>query len=130
MDISAIKTAVKSIPSKAYGAVNSVGSTSISGLKTAGQFISKHTPETIKNIKIPAVVDTFVSTAKEKTPEFVKTSANFVKNHKDTFVGGTVILAAVACAASIIKAVVNKIQEAKPQGAHLINKNKIAEHQG
>ena len=113
INVDSIKTAVRDLSSSAYKAVNTVGSTSINGLKTARGFVKQHTPESIKSIKTPRAVDTFVQTAKEKAPEFVKTGAKFVKGHKETFIGGAVILAAAGCAFSIIKGIANKIKESK-----------------
>ena len=122
MNIDSIKSTIKAIPSQAKGVADTVGTTSINCAKTAGSFISQHTPETIKNIKTPQAVDTFVNSAKEKTPEFLKSAGKFIKNNKETFAGAAVILAAVISAISIVKGIVNKIQEAKAE--------KLSMHQG
>jgi len=126
MNVDSIKSTIQAIPSQAKGAVKSVGESAIKGAATAGSFISQHTPEAVKTVKVPQAVDTFVRSAKEKTPEVIKKGAGYVKNHKEAFAGAAVIIAAVLCAASIIKGIVNKITETKQAK----DETKLSMHQG
>ena len=114
-----IGSIIGSIPSQVKGAVNTIGESTINGAKQAGTFISEHTPQSIKNLKM-SHVDEFISSAKEK--EFVKNTGDFVKTNKNTIAGILVVLAALGSAFSIIKGVANKIKEAKAE--------KLAMHQG
>ena len=122
MNIDSIKSTIQAIPSNAKTAVNSVGESTINSVKSAGSFIKEHAPQTIKNIKKPQAVDDFVSSAKKRTPNFLKEIGKFIKKNKNIIAGTAVIVAAVASAISIIKAIVNKVKEAKAE--------KLSMHQG
>ena len=122
MNVDAVKNAVKAIPSTLKNGTDAVGEASIKYAKEAGSFVSGKL-----KLKKPQNFDTFVSSAKDKAPEFVKTTGRFVKNNKNTFVGAAVILAAVGCATAIIKTVVDKIKETRNEA---LQNEKISMHQG
>ena len=107
MNIDSIKDTFKSLPSRAHQGLKTVGDASVDYVKQTSGFIKEHIPE---NFKVQA--DTFVNSAKST-----------IKNNKSAFIGGAVVLAAVACATSIIKGVAGKIKQAKQE-------TKIAAHQG
>lgn len=122
MNIDSIKSTIQAIPSNAKTAINNVGESTINGVESAGKFIKKHTPDSIKNIKKPQAVDEFVSSAKKRTPNFLKEIGKFIKENKNIIAGTAVIVAAVVSAISIVKAIVNKVKEAKAE--------KLSMHQG
>jgi len=122
MNIDSIKSTIQAIPSSAKTAVNTVGESAIKGVKSAGSFIKEHTPDSIKNIKKPEAVDTFVSSAKKRTPNFLKEVGKFIKENKNIIAGTAVIVAAVVSAISIVKGIINKVKEAKTE--------KLSMHQG
>ena len=125
MNIGAIGSAIKNISQTAKNTVDTVGDSSIKYAKNAGRFVSGKMPSSIKKIKLPESVDTFVKTAKDKAKksDLVEASAKFVKNNAKTIVGVAVLAAAISSAAAIIKTVVDKVKEAKSE-------TKIATHQG
>ncbi len=134
MDKNSLKVALQDASKNVYKAVNSVGTASIDVIKAEKNFVSEHTPDALKNIKTPKTVDTFVKTAKEKAPGFVKDGVKAAKNHKETIVGAAVILAAVGCALKLVDIIADKIKELRPQGKHLAGNikyyNSVKAHQG
>ena len=117
MNIESITSTIKSIPQTAKNLTDTVGGASIKYAKQAGSFVAGKL-----KLKKPENFDTFIANTKENAPEFVKTAGRFVKNNKETFVGGAVILAAVASAIAIVKSIAGKVKQAKV--------DKIAMHQG
>ena len=102
MSIESIGTVLQSIPTAARNAADTVGSSAFNKAGQAKDFIKSKFP----NLKTSPSVDTFVSQAKEKTPDVIK-------NNKNTIVGTALILAAVGCAATLIKYIASKIKQAK-----------------
>lgn len=134
MKIDAIKSNLTNVSKSALKSVNSVGSSAIKAKAHVVKFASDNAKKFIKSEQIPDSFKTAKQNLKNiKVPDFMKPVLEFVKNHKETFAGGAVILAAIACAGAIVKSITGNIKEASIQEEAATRGkdfNKLHTHQG
>lgn len=131
MKTSPIKTSIVKLPKAALKSVNTIGSATIKSKNNMVKFISNHTKDFAKSEK----VSDFANKMKENTvniklPGFLKTALAFVKDHKETFVGGAVVVAAIACARAIIGAMTSNIKQTAFEEVSRKSVSGLHTHQG